>query len=57
MPKFVTRLWVDIELEANSKEEAIKITHKVPVTVGNQDLGIEVYDIQVSGQVWERNKE
>ena len=56
MAKYIVRLWIDVVIEANSKEEAKLITadhNKVPVDVGTD---IEVYDIQV-GDAWERNKE
>lgn len=44
---FVVRLWVDVEIPAETKEEAKKIANNVPVSV--QPFGI--YEIQVEN-VW-----
>lgn len=46
--KFIVRVWVDIEVSADSREEASKIVKKTPIAVKGQNI----YDTQLSGQVW-----
>lgn len=52
--KFVVRLWVDVLVkDVQSREEAITIArnHRVDVEENNS---AEPYDIQVSGEAWEK---
>jgi hypothetical protein len=48
--KFIVRLWVDLEVEAETKKAAKEIANRVPVEVKT----VPVYDMQVA-EVYERD--
>jgi hypothetical protein len=56
MNEYIVRLWVDIHIFAETKDDAVKKAEnwrEIKVDVS----GAEVYDTQVSGEAWERSKE
>jgi hypothetical protein len=52
MPKFVVRLWLDLEVEAESEVAAREVGRKVGIEIDGYK-GAEVYDTQV-GDCWVR---
>lgn len=53
MNRYIVRIWVDLQIQADSEEDAKKIAHRHPINVPETDR-VEIYETQVSGQVWPR---
>lgn len=56
MKTFIVRVWVDLRVTAPSKEEALNQAKDSPIQIkGHRGAqALEVYDVQVSGEAWER---
>lgn len=48
--RYIARIWLDVEFEADTPEEAVKIANKCIIEVGNTRDGdkVEYYDSQVA---------
>lgn len=48
--RYIARIWLDVEFEANTPEDANKIANKCIIEVGNTHDGdkVEYYDSQVA---------
>lgn len=55
MKTYIVRVWVDLKIASESREEAKQIAHNVPIKVAEVDNKLEVYDTQV-GDIWEREE-
>ena len=47
---YIVRVWVDLEIEAESKEKAKEIAHKYPIEIKASEQ-VSEYDMQVA-EVW-----
>jgi len=53
----IVRFWVDIKVKgADSREVALEVARKHRIKV-EETQDVEPYDVQVSGQVWEKEEE